>query len=67
MTVNHRVAGSSPATAALFILLSQESYYIYDSQKENKMNGFSRFSGDGLFRSLMASGIAMYLALIVMI
>ena len=31
------------------------------------MNGFSRFSGDGLFRNLMASGLAMYVALITMI
>ena len=31
------------------------------------MNGFSRFSGDGLFRSLMVSGAAMYFALVVMI
>ena len=31
------------------------------------MNGFSRFSGDGLFRNLMVSGLAMYAAIIVMI
>jgi len=31
------------------------------------MNGFTRFSGDSLFRNLMISGAAMYLTLIVMI
>jgi len=31
------------------------------------MNGFSRYSGDGLFKNIMISGCAMYLALVVLI
>ncbi len=31
------------------------------------MNGFSRFSGDGLFKNIMLSGAAAYLAIVVMI
>jgi len=51
----------------LFVYFA-EQVTIYEIHKGgNRMNSFSRYSGDGLFKNIMLSGAAMYCTLIVLI